>query len=212
MASAGLAVPQSRLAVDQCARSVGSRSSSSAQRAAIAVLDIAFGRCRSARSSAGFDASPDRRALRSLPRRAAQVIRYSSRAALAEPQRQRLDVARSAPSSPPPRRRRAGRRACGGPARCLGAALDRLEAGRDPGLGRKAASRVWAKPWMVWMRRPPGASSTRANRRRARSQRGRVDRPRRARTGRGASATSFSRTHAPAARRCGWPFRPRRPW
>ena len=51
----------------------------------------------------------------------------------------------------------------------------RPSSGRKPGASPasdgKAASRLWAKAWMVWTRRPPpGASRTRANRVRARAR------------------------------------------
>ena len=44
--------------------------------------------------------------------------------------------------------------------------------GAIPASAGNEASRVCAKAWIVWMRRPPGVSSTRANSRRARCKSG----------------------------------------
>ena len=58
----------------------------------------------------------------------------------------------------------------------MSSASARPSIGWKPGLipasAGKLARRVWAKPWIVWMRKPPGVSRTRANKRRARCSAG----------------------------------------
>ena len=205
-----VAVPQARLAVGDRAQQVAVEAVVGAVLREI-VLDVARRAGRSVRAACGSIASrapsapSPRRAARSASDRRPRPSSPSRR--LTAPGRRR---------SAPRRRRASASASRSASVRRASSCSARPSSGRKPGAipasAGKAASSVWAKAWMVWMRRPPGASSTRANRRRARCSVGGIVALAEREQIRCATRRPAAAPRPPAARRCGWPSPPRRPW